>query len=60
MGTTINCCCQITVNLKLALWTHNWVLFGFVAWFFSMGIWWVFVGLYGEVDFINGGAFFGT
>jgi hypothetical protein len=52
-GTTVNACCMITVNLKCGFMTRSFTKWNALALFYSVVVWFCFVIVYAEMDFIS-------
>ena len=59
MGTTLNCCLELTVNLKIVLLSKTLTWYNVVIIIASAGSWFIFVQFYSELFSISGGHFLG-
>lgn len=60
MGTTLNCCLQLTVNLKILLLSKSVALPTIVIILGSATSWFVFVSVYQQSFSLSDGAFYGV
>ena len=53
LGTTVNACCMLTVNLKCALMTRNFTVWNCAAIGYSVLVWFCFIVVYAEMTFVS-------